>query len=94
MRFEDIARSLEQHQHNALALRHQHLFRSRLTRGGSIAAVYSRPPWRLDYEFAPDSEPRTQTLWIGLQRLDDIVSMWRVMTDATQKTVSSRIDSG
>jgi hypothetical protein len=29
-----------------------------------------------------------------LQRLDDIVSMWRVMTDATQKTVSSRIDSG
>ena len=41
-----------------------------------------------------DGEPGTQTLWIGLQRLDDIVSMWRVMTDATQKTVSSRIDSG
>ncbi len=41
-----------------------------------------------------DGEPGTQTLWIGLQRLDDIVTMWRVMTDATQTTVSSRIDSG
>ena len=41
-----------------------------------------------------DGEPGTQTLWIGLQRLDDIVTMWRVMTDATQATVSSRIDSG
>lgn len=41
-----------------------------------------------------DGEPGTQTLWIGLQRLDDIVNMWRVMTDATQMTVSSRIDSG
>jgi len=29
-----------------------------------------------------------------LQRLDDIVTMWRVMTDATQTSVSSRIDSG
>ena len=41
-----------------------------------------------------DGEPGTQTLWIGLQRLDDIVTMWRVMTDATQTPVSSRIDSG
>ena len=41
-----------------------------------------------------DGEPGTQTLWIGLQRLDDIVTMWRVMTDATQTSVSSRIDSG
>lgn len=41
-----------------------------------------------------DGEPGTQTLWIGLQRLDDIVTMWRVMTGATQKTVSSRMDSG
>lgn len=41
-----------------------------------------------------DGEPGTQTIWIGLQRLDDIVNMWRVMTDATQTTVSSRIDSG
>ena len=41
-----------------------------------------------------DGEPGTQTLWIGLQRLDDIVTMWRVMTDATQSPVSSRMDSG
>lgn len=41
-----------------------------------------------------DGEPGTQTLWIGLQRLDDIVTMWRLMTDATQTPVSSRIDSG
>lgn len=41
-----------------------------------------------------DGEPGTQTLWLGLQRLDDIAAMWRAMTDATQKTVSSRIDSG
>ncbi|HJX17324.1 MAG TPA: IS4 family transposase, partial [Acidiferrobacterales bacterium] len=41
-----------------------------------------------------DGEPGTQTLWIGLQRLDDIVTMWRLVTDATQTTVSSRIDSG
>ncbi|HUW37672.1 MAG TPA: IS4 family transposase [Rhodocyclaceae bacterium] len=41
-----------------------------------------------------DGEPGTKTLWIGLQRLDDIVTMWRVMTDATQMTVSSRVDSG
>ena len=42
-----------------------------------------------------DGEPGTQTLWIGLQRLDDSVTMWRVvMTDATQTTVFSRIDSG
>lgn len=39
-----------------------------------------------------DGEPGTQILWIGLQRLDDIVAMWRVMTDATQTTVSSGID--
>lgn len=41
-----------------------------------------------------DGEPGTQTLWIGLQRLDDIVNMWRVLTDATQMTASSGIDSG
>jgi len=41
-----------------------------------------------------DGEPGTQTLWIGLQRLDDIVTMWRVMMDATQMPVSRRIDSG
>lgn len=41
-----------------------------------------------------DGEPGTQTLWLGLQRLDDLAAMWQVMTDATQKTVSSAIDSG
>jgi len=46
-----------------------------------------------------DGEPGTQTLWLGLQRLDDITTMWLVMSDmlaraATQTTVSSRMDSG
>jgi hypothetical protein len=44
-----------------------------------------------------DGEPGTQTLWLGLQRLDDIVVTWRTMMawfDATQKTVSSRGMSG
>ena len=41
-----------------------------------------------------DGEPGTQTLWLGLQRLDDIVAMWRVMTYATQFTVSSSAGSG
>lgn len=27
-----------------------------------------------------DGEPGTQTLWLGLQRLDDITEMWKVMT--------------
>jgi hypothetical protein len=41
-----------------------------------------------------DGEPGTQTLWLGLQRLDDITAMWRVFSSATQSTVSSRRDSG
>ena len=41
-----------------------------------------------------DGEPGTQSLWIGLQRLDDVVTMWRVMIDATQITVSSGIGYG
>ncbi|MEP6879636.1 MAG: IS4 family transposase [Nitrosospira sp.] len=41
-----------------------------------------------------DGEPGTQTLWLGLQRLNDITAMWRVMRAAIHKTVSSRIDSG
>ena len=41
-----------------------------------------------------DGEPGTQTLWLGLQRLDDLTGMWRVFSAATQSTVSSRIDSG
>ena len=44
-----------------------------------------------------DGEPGTQTLWLGLQRLDDIVAMWLAMTSlptATQRPVSSADDSG
>jgi len=44
-----------------------------------------------------DGEPGTQTLWLGLQRLDDIVAMWLAMTElitATQMPVSSKGDSG
>lgn len=41
-----------------------------------------------------DGEPGTQTLWRGLQRLDDITQMWKAMTYATQLSVSSVIDSG
>jgi hypothetical protein len=41
-----------------------------------------------------DGEPGTQTLWLGLQRLDDIASaIALVMSDATHPSVSS-IDSG
>lgn len=43
-----------------------------------------------------DGEPGTQTTWLGLQRLDDITAMWRVIMDlnATQPPVSSRLNSG
>lgn len=44
-----------------------------------------------------DGEPGTQTLWLGLQRLDDITAMWLAMTEsiaATQMHVSSREDYG
>ena len=44
-----------------------------------------------------DGEPGTQTLWLGLQRLDDIVAMWLATTEsmaATQTPVSSKADSG
>ena len=44
-----------------------------------------------------DGEPGTQTLWLGLQRLDDIVAMWLAMTEliaATQTPVFSKADSG
>ncbi|MGH8278962.1 MAG: IS4 family transposase [Gammaproteobacteria bacterium] len=41
-----------------------------------------------------DGEPGTQTLWRGLQRLDDITAMFIQMTDATHPHVSSRDDSG
>ena len=44
-----------------------------------------------------DSEPGAQTLWLGLQRLDDIVAMWQAISGlpaATQTPVSSKGDSG
>jgi hypothetical protein len=44
-----------------------------------------------------DGEPGTQTLWLGLQRLDDIAATWRVvieLIDATQVPVSSAGESG
>ena len=41
-----------------------------------------------------DGEPGTQSLWLGLQRLDDIVAMWCLIHHATQPTVSSRMDYG
>ena len=44
-----------------------------------------------------DGEPGTQTLWLGLQRLDDIVAMWLAMTElitATQAPVFSNGGSG
>lgn len=41
-----------------------------------------------------DGEPGTQTLWRGLQRLDDITEILRVLRDATQRSVSSRRESG
>jgi hypothetical protein len=41
-----------------------------------------------------DGEPGTQSLWLGLQRLDDISATWQVMVNATQSRVSSRRPSG
>jgi hypothetical protein len=52
MRYGYIARSMTQGPLNALALRHRNLFRLCVVRGCSIATVYSRPPWLLDFEFA------------------------------------------
>jgi hypothetical protein len=36
-----------------------------------------------------DGEPGTQTLWLGLQRLDDIAQAWRVFSQSVNHTVSS-----
>jgi hypothetical protein len=44
-----------------------------------------------------DGDPGTQTIWLGLQRLDDITAMWCVMTGVPQvrvPTVSSQTDYG
>jgi hypothetical protein len=38
-----------------------------------------------------DGEPGTQTLWLGLQRLDDLTEMWKLLTHAAHSPpVSSR----
>lgn len=37
-----------------------------------------------------DGEPGTKSLWIGLQRLDDITAMWKLMTGHRGPPVSSR----
>jgi hypothetical protein len=36
-----------------------------------------------------DGEPGTQTLWLGLQRLDDITEAWRVFSQLVNHTASS-----
>jgi hypothetical protein len=36
-----------------------------------------------------DGNPGTQTLWLGLQRLDDIAQAWKVFTEIFNHTVSS-----
>jgi hypothetical protein len=36
-----------------------------------------------------DGEPGTQTIWLGLQRLDDIVEAWKVFSAMLPHTVSS-----
>lgn len=41
-----------------------------------------------------DGEPGTQSLWLGLQRLDDIVEMWIVMRHATGPWTFGENDSG
>jgi hypothetical protein len=38
-----------------------------------------------------DGEPGTQTLWLGLQRLDDLTAMWKLLAyTAHSPPVSSR----
>ena len=36
-----------------------------------------------------DGEPGTQTLWLGLQRLDDIAEAWGVFSQLVNHTASS-----
>jgi hypothetical protein len=36
-----------------------------------------------------DGEPGTQTLWLGLQRLDDITEAWKVFSEMVKHTASS-----
>lgn len=41
-----------------------------------------------------DGEPGAQTLWLGLQRLDDITAMWKVMVDMLQHQIPASHKSG
>ena len=41
-----------------------------------------------------DGEPGTQTLWFGLQRLDDISSAWAIVSELRHPTVSSNKEYG
>jgi len=36
-----------------------------------------------------DGEPGTQTIWLGLQRLDDISAAWKIFSEMSNHTVSS-----
>lgn len=36
-----------------------------------------------------DGEPGTQTIWLGLQRLDDISAAWKIFSEMSSHTVSS-----
>ena len=61
MSFEYTARSMGQRPHSALAIRHLNLFCLVITRGGSIAVVYSRPRLLFDYDFASDRHDENET---------------------------------
>ena len=41
-----------------------------------------------------DGEPGAQTLWLGLQRLDDIRAAWAIFSRRAPPTVSSNRDYG
>lgn len=41
-----------------------------------------------------DGEPGTQTLWLGLQRLDDIVAGWKIVSELLKPTASSNREYG
>lgn len=41
-----------------------------------------------------DGEPGTKTLWLGLQRLDDIAAAWKVFSEIFPPTVSSNREYG
>jgi Transposase Tn5 dimerisation domain len=41
-----------------------------------------------------DGEPGTQTLWLGLQRLDDIAAMWKLLTPRFTRLLCPAEDMG